>query len=532
MTRLVRAVRPEVAPELEHRVYAESEGLPLFVAEYLAAIGGGEPAAGVPREMRDLVEARVAGLGAIAAPAARDRGGDRPLVQLRDRARARAGAATTRRRTGWTSSSAAASCASSRRRPATTSRTGSCASSSTSRPAARAAGCCIGAWPRRCCARRRAPRPRARGRAPGSRGRRRGAAEQHRLAAEHAASVLAHRDALDHLDAALALGDPDRVGLHERIGRPAHARRRLRGRAVELRGRRRRMRGRCAGAARAQARRRAPAARRVGSRRRRASPSRSRPSPRRTPGLRARILTDLSLTLHQAGEPERAAEIAERGPRAGRGGGRPARAGAGAQPARHARPRGRPARRGAAEFERSLAMAEGSTSLGRTAALNNLALVAREAGEPDRALELTEQALPVRRARAIATARPRSRTTSPISTTPPAATTSRWRTSSAPSRSSRRRRRRAHAAPGDLEARELVGGSARTWSAEVEVLGVDDAAAASPVREPRPDVVDHHLRAADEDVTVRDVRVHSLDVIHAQTPERALADRDRREIAG
>ena len=44
------------------------------------------------------------------------------------------------------------------------------------------------------------------------------AAEQHRLAAEHAASLLAHADALEHLEAALALGYPDPAGLHERIG--------------------------------------------------------------------------------------------------------------------------------------------------------------------------------------------------------------------------------------------------------------------------------------------------------------------------
>jgi tetratricopeptide (TPR) repeat protein len=43
-----------------------------------------------------------------------------------------------------------------------------------------------------------------------------------------------------------------------------------------------------------------------------------------------------------------------------------------------------------AAFERSLALADPS---GRAAALNNLALVARESGETDRALELTKDAL-------------------------------------------------------------------------------------------------------------------------------------------
>ena len=44
------------------------------------------------------------------------------------------------------------------------------------------------------------------------------AAEQFRIAAEHAASLLAHADALAHLEAALALDPLDAAALHERIG--------------------------------------------------------------------------------------------------------------------------------------------------------------------------------------------------------------------------------------------------------------------------------------------------------------------------
>src|SRR5262249_9079135 len=44
-----------------------------------------------------------------------------------------------------------------------------------------------------------------------------------------------------------------------------------------------------------------------------------------------------------------------------------------------------------AEFERSLALAEDLSA--RAAALNNLALVARESGDAPRALELTQEAL-------------------------------------------------------------------------------------------------------------------------------------------
>ena len=42
---LVREARPDARPELERRVFIESEGLPLFVAEYLAALGAGDDAA-------------------------------------------------------------------------------------------------------------------------------------------------------------------------------------------------------------------------------------------------------------------------------------------------------------------------------------------------------------------------------------------------------------------------------------------------------------------------------------------------------
>ena len=65
--RLVRAVDPAVETELARRVYLESEGLPLFVAEYLAVLeAGGRPDAALPpSEMRGLVEARLGGLGAM-----------------------------------------------------------------------------------------------------------------------------------------------------------------------------------------------------------------------------------------------------------------------------------------------------------------------------------------------------------------------------------------------------------------------------------------------------------------------------------
>ena len=44
------------------------------------------------------------------------------------------------------------------------------------------------------------------------------AAEHYRVAAEHAASLHAHANALDQLEQALALGYPDAAEVHERIG--------------------------------------------------------------------------------------------------------------------------------------------------------------------------------------------------------------------------------------------------------------------------------------------------------------------------
>ena len=56
------------ALDLERRVYLESEGLPLFVAEYLAALnaGYGRTEETLPSEVRGLLDARLGGLGDVA----------------------------------------------------------------------------------------------------------------------------------------------------------------------------------------------------------------------------------------------------------------------------------------------------------------------------------------------------------------------------------------------------------------------------------------------------------------------------------
>jgi tetratricopeptide (TPR) repeat protein len=111
-------------------------------------------------------------------------------------------------------------------------------------------------------------------------------------------------------------------------------------------------------------------------------------------GLRARILTDLSLTLHHARAPERAAALADEAREVAQtAADRLALAQAHKLLGMLARAAGRiDAAR--AELECSLAIAEElDDTSARVAALNNLALVARGSGHLDRAVELTEQAL-------------------------------------------------------------------------------------------------------------------------------------------
>ena len=218
------------------------------------------------------------------------------------------------------------------------------------------------------------------------------AAAQHLYAAEHAAALLAHRDALAHLEAALALGHPDAAAVHERMGdlhtllgeyaaaisSYEHARSAAAGTAEQAaidhklggvhhrRGEWTLAAGRFAHALDV-----APA-----------------------DATRARLLADLSLTLLHDGQRERAAELA-------------AEARAVAEAAGDARARAQAHNllgvlaRDAGELgsarehlERSLGLAdELGDRIAHVAALNNLALLARDAGELRTAVELTETAL-------------------------------------------------------------------------------------------------------------------------------------------
>ena len=395
---LVRSAAPAPEPGLEERIFAESEGLPLFVVEYLGALASGSESAGelMGREMRDLLATRLAGL-------------DGPTRQVLETAavigrsfdlrtvRAASGRSEEETADGLQELAARGLV---RELPApepaydfTHDKLRAVAYEQMGRARRRLLHGRVADALLRSAGGAESASPVAQHlRLAGDDAR---AAEQHRRAADHAASVLAHGEALAHLDAALELGAGDPAALHERMGDlqtlvgdyagalasyesaaaavatagVARIEHKLGG-VHQRRGERERAEARYAVALEA------------------ASPG--------DDGLRARILTDLSLTLHGAGRADRASALA-----------REARALADAAGDELARAQAhnllgvlaRGERRldvARAELERSIALAEqlGDGSA-RAAALNNLALVARDAGKPDRALELTEQALRV-----------------------------------------------------------------------------------------------------------------------------------------
>lgn len=397
VARLVRAAQPTGrTAELERRVFAESEGLPLFVAEYLTTLHAGGEAAGqaLSAEARGVLDARLAGVG--------------------DAARQLLGAAavigrsfdldTLRRSSGRSDEETVEALEELVGRGLVREVAGTEAVYDFSHQKLRAL-----AYEQTGMARRRLLHRRVADALSGPRpdparagliathlrqaGDQAGAAEQHRLAAEHAASLHAHADALEHLEAALALGDQDAAGVHERMG--------------DLRT----LRGDYGGALtsyRTAAAYCDPAARpaiehkigNVHQRRGEWELAEARfvealdAAPADEPGLRARIQADLSLALHRAGSSRRATAVA-------------GDALALAQAAGDRRAQAQAHNllgvlaRSAAEPEVALEHLQRSLDLARelddvsahAAALNNQALVRRDAGELDVALELTRQAL-------------------------------------------------------------------------------------------------------------------------------------------
>ena len=384
------------ALDLERRVYLESEGLPLFVAEYLGALnaGYGRTEETLPSEVRGLLDARLGGLGDVArqvlgAAAVIGRSFDFDTVRqasgrsddetvtaleelvgqglvrevpgaepaydfshqkLRERVYERTGMARRRLLHGRVAA------ALSGRRPAD-------------------GGATLVAQHLRLA------------------GDHAGAAQHYRLAAEHAASLHAHADALAQLEAALALGDPDVAGVQERMG--------------DLRT----LLGDYGGAlasyesAAAQCEPAALAAiehKLGGVHQRRGEWERSESrflaaleaASDDAQGLRARIQADLGLTFHHAGTPSRAATPAREAlVLAEAAADRRAQAQAHNMLGVLARNEGEP-ERALEQLELSLELARKlDDAPAQAAALNNLALVKRDAGQLPAALELTEQAL-------------------------------------------------------------------------------------------------------------------------------------------
>jgi len=393
--KLVLAVRPAAAtPGLGRRVYLESEGLPLFVAEYLAALhAGGEQAEEVLLpEMRGLLEARLGGVSDVArqvlgAAAAIGRSFDLDVV---------------RQASGRTDEEAVAALEELVARGVVRDVSGDEPVYDFSHQKLRAL-----VYNGTGLARRRLLHARvaaALSRQPGGEsalvaqhlrlaGQQANAAEQYRLAAEQAAALHAHADALEHLDAALALGSPDTAGLHERIGD-------LRTLVGDYAGA---LASYESAAAECKPDQLAAIEHKIGGVYGRLgewqhSEARLAAALERVPpgahGLHARIVADLALTLHQAGRSDAAAargrealEVAEAAAD------RHAEAQAHNMLGMLARSRGElPQAR--EELAHSLALAdELRDAPAQAAALNNLALVERDAGELDSARRLTERAL-------------------------------------------------------------------------------------------------------------------------------------------
>jgi tetratricopeptide (TPR) repeat protein len=208
-------------PELARRVYVESEGLPLFVAEYLVGLGAGADDGFGPLspQARGLLDGRLAGLDETArqvlgAAAAIGRSFDPE---------------TLRRTSGRSDEETVTALEELVVHGLVREGAGDGAAYDFSHQKLREL-----VYEQTALARRQLLHGRVAAALSGSRpvgdraalvaqhlrlaGDHAGAAEHYRLAAEHAASLYAHADALEHLQSSLALGHPDVAGIHERIG--------------------------------------------------------------------------------------------------------------------------------------------------------------------------------------------------------------------------------------------------------------------------------------------------------------------------
>jgi len=384
------------APDIERRVYLESEGLPLFVAEYLAALrSGGDPAElDLPQEVKGLLDARLQPLGSVArqvlgaaatigrsfhvdiAREASGRGEEETIGALEELVTQGLVREVPGTEPIYDFSHQTL-------RDVVYEQTG---------------------LARRRLLHRRVATALMKGRSDGSREalvaqhrRRAGdnaeAAAHYVVAAEQAAALHANADALEYLEAAVALGHPAIAELHERLGDLKMLRGDYAGALVSLE----------TAAAHSDGETIAQCERKLGEvHHRRGEWDRAEArfsaaldaTPSEAKGMRSRIQADLGLTLQRSGDAEQAAKLAREALALAEAAG-DHRAEAQAHNMLGVLARNDDDLDAAlTELECSLALAE---ELGDdpavAAALNNLALVRRERGELVPALELTENAL-------------------------------------------------------------------------------------------------------------------------------------------
>ena len=424
---LVKAVAPDA--ESEGRAFLESEGLPLFVAEYLAVLRSDGAAQGITSEVRDVLGTRIAALPATTHQvlgAAAVIGRSFTLAVARE-ASGRAHGETVGALDELLG------------RGIVIERAGAEPSYEFSHEKLRELVLTELSQARTRLLHGRVARALAASPHPPSgsaviaqhlalAGDPDAAAREYRLAGEHAASVHAHSDAVDHLERALALGDADSAGLNERIGDL----RTLMGEYAAA------LAAYETAAAQTTDARVAGVERKLGAvHHRRGDWARAEARLRTAleaaahgdPALRARIQGDLSLTLEAAGRPDEATVLAQEAlalaeavdDRAGRAQahnmlGMLAREAGELDSAR-------------AELARSLELAE---EIGapepRVAALNNLALAMAATGETCPRLSSPNGRWSFAAGTATVTVRPRCTTTWRTCTTRRAATIARWST--------------------------------------------------------------------------------------------------------
>ncbi len=219
------------------------------------------------------------------------------------------------------------------------------------------------------------------------------AAAAYRRAAEHARALYANAEALEHLRAALAVGDPDPGPLHAAIGDLQT----LQGEYAAA------LASYETAAAHAAPEDLGPLEHRLGQVHHRRGDwalatahfeAAFAATPEDDLARRARICADLSLSAHDGGDPERAAELAERARDLAEQAGDPRALGQAHNLLGALATSGGAADAALEHLGRSLELAEATDDPGaRVAALNNLALAHRARGELEPALELTGRAL-------------------------------------------------------------------------------------------------------------------------------------------